>query len=45
MMKVGGRAAAAGTPFRSETVLAQAIKTDTQGIVAGDGPSRSAATT
>ena len=37
MLKVGGSAAAAaGYALSVETVLAQAIKTDTQGIVAGD---------
>jgi carboxymethylenebutenolidase len=37
MIKVGGTAAAAtGYALSVETVLAQAIKTDTQGIVAGD---------
>jgi carboxymethylenebutenolidase len=36
MLKVGGTAAATGYALSVETVLAQAIKTDTQGIVAGD---------
>lgn len=37
MIKVGGTAAAAaGYALSVETVLAQAVKTDTQGIVAGD---------
>ena len=37
MLKAGGTAAAAaGYALSVETVLAQAIKTDTQGIVAGD---------
>jgi carboxymethylenebutenolidase len=36
MLKVGGSAAAAGYALSVETVLAQAIKTDSQGIVAGD---------
>jgi carboxymethylenebutenolidase len=36
MLKAGSTAAAAGYALSVETVLAQAIKTDTQGIVAGD---------
>jgi carboxymethylenebutenolidase len=37
MLKAGGTAAAAaGYALSVETVLAQAIKTDTQGIIAGD---------
>jgi carboxymethylenebutenolidase len=36
MLKASGTAAAAGYALSVETVLAQAIKTDTQGIVAGD---------
>jgi hypothetical protein len=37
MLKAGGTAAAAaGYALSVETVLAQAIKTDTQGIVAGE---------
>jgi carboxymethylenebutenolidase len=36
MLKAGGTAAAAGYALSVETVLAQVIKTDTQGIVAGD---------
>jgi carboxymethylenebutenolidase len=36
MLRTSGTAAAAGYALSVETVLAQAIKTDTQGIVAGD---------
>jgi carboxymethylenebutenolidase len=36
VLKASGTAAAAGYALSVETVLAQAIKTDTQGIVAGD---------
>src|SRR2546423_5890685 len=36
MLKASGTAAAAGYALSVETVLAQAIKTDTQGIVAGN---------
>src|SRR5262245_22860160 len=36
MLQASGTAAAAGYALSVETVLAQAIKTDTQGIVAGN---------
>jgi carboxymethylenebutenolidase len=36
MLKVGGAATFAGYAFGVEKALGQAIKTDTQGIVAGD---------
>lgn len=44
MLKVGGTATFAGYAVGVEKALGQAIKTDTQGITAGDARSRSAAT-